>query len=307
MLTLSEIAELACDKVNRNDTDSLALCKKFVKRRYQLVYNSHLWKDSLEIVETNNDASDYSIAIMPRWMERVVSVKEGDENTLSVEEQSLFFRRDPGLIGRDGSCSAFHQIKPYFWPILLTNAYGITVTVDDDDAGRFFYLKDRSGHSTTVQFQAGLDEESAPVISLSSFDLDNLRITKDITTGQVALNVGPTLVILGPEDTSLRYERIRLLENPGETVNLMVLGKRRADLLEDDGDAPQVQGIDDALIAHAQADMLERDRQYAKAELKRKEANAQVKVAIDLERNQSASSFLITPASYYLIQNGDDI
>lgn len=310
MLTLGEMADLACEKVNKTDDDSLTLCKKFIRRRYKLIYNSYLWKDSLELAEgvvngsTANSQSN--IVIMPRWMERVVAVREGDANTLTVEEQSLFFKKDAGMIGRTGSCAGFHQIKPYWWPEFFEFDYLYFRSLNGADGGREVHIQDPENGS---RYSGELISTYEASFDLSVLEGSDLILTKDVTDGPVILWGDPagTQVSISGEDTSIRYERIRLIDDPGEDVELLVLGKRRAAELVEDFDVPAIQNIEDALIAHAQSDMLERDRQYAKAELKRAEAAMQIRSAIDQERNQSANIVQIVPVSYHTIYNGDDL
>lgn len=309
MLTLGEMADLACEKVNKTDDDSLALCKKFIRRRYKLIYNSYLWKDSLELAEgvTNGSTAfeQSNIVIMPRWMERVVAVREGDSNNLTVEEQSVFFKKDAAMIGRTGSCTGFHQIKPYWWPEFFEFDYLYFRSLNGDDGGREVHIQDPENGS---RYSGELISTYEASFDLSVLEGGDLIFTKDVTDGPVLLWGDPagTQVSISGEDTSIRYERIRLIDDPGEDVELLVLGKRRAAELVEDFDVPAIQNIEDALIAHAQSDMLERDRQYAKAELKRAEAAMQIRSAIDQERNQSANIVQIVPVSYHTIYNGDD-
>lgn len=308
-MNLGDMAELVCSKVGRTDSDSLTLCKTFLKRRYQLVYNQHMWKDSLDIAEIQSRLTEFgptNMPIMPRWMELVVAVRVGDSTTLSVEDQSLFFKRDPALFNRSGSSpDSFHQIRPYFFPFYLPSDGDIYIkSLNGGDDGKKVHLADTdSGIVRSVTLT------STYVSSISLEDIIEPKVTKDITNGPVSFgdtSEAEDFVIPGYE-TDVRFERIRLLQDPGETVTLLVLAKRRITSLSADSDSPIIQGIDDALIAHAQADMLENSRQYAKSESKRSEAVAQVKVAIDMEKNQSASVSRITPADYADIKNGDDI
>ncbi len=308
-MTLVEIAELVGEKVNKTDVDSIALIKRFVRRRYQLTYDSYLWKDSLDLATVSNNvhAGVYgptNSPIMPRWMERVVAVREGGDTNLTVEEQALFFKRDPALYGRVGSCSGFHQVRPYWWVEYDPSTDLYCYSVQGNDGGKKVYVRDNDSGA-----RGEMTLTSTLIQSKATEDYTDPYITKDATNGPVILyrENGGTEITMAGFETSLRYERIRLLDDPGEEVELLVLGKRRIVNLEFDSDAPIIQNIDDALIAHAQADMLERARQYAKAESKRKEASAQVQKAIDLENNQSAKISLLTPASYHNINNGDDI
>jgi hypothetical protein len=74
-----------------------------------------------------------------------------------------------------------------------------------------------------------------------------------------------------------------------------VLGKRRFRQMRLDSDAPMIRGLDNALIAFAIGDMLERSRQYAKAAAKQQEGTELLKVAVDTETNQSAYESRVIP------------
>ena len=60
--------------------------------------------------------------------------------------------------------------------------------------------------------------------------------------------------------------------------------------LTQDGDQPAIYNIDNALISFGEADMLARDRQYAKSQLMMQDGVAQVKVATNVEQSQAANN-----------------
>lgn len=82
----------------------------------------------------------------------------------------------------------------------------------------------------------------------------------------------PAVAVLQPGDTAAPIrQRIRLLQIPQTPPNgqqpftIRVLGKRTAPSFTDDLDQPGLTGVENCLIAFAQADMLQRERHYAKA------------------------------------------
>lgn len=81
-------------------------------------------------------------------------------------------------------------------------------------------------------------------------------------------------------------------------MTLGLVGKRKLQPMVLDTDSPMVRGIDNALLAFAQGDMLERSRQYQKAAAKNTEGSALIEGARDLERNQSAKDSRILPLVY---------
>jgi hypothetical protein len=76
---------------------------------------------------------------------------------------------------------------------------------------------------------------------------------------------------------------------------MIVVGKKRLRPLRNDYDEPQIRGIDNALIAFAEGDMLERSRQFGKAQIKFSEASSLLEIVRDLERGQSSAVSVLQP------------
>jgi hypothetical protein len=72
--------------------------------------------------------------------------------------------------------------------------------------------------------------------------------------------------------------------------------------MEGDLESPAIRGSENCLIAFAQADMLERDEQYGKAQAKLQEALVLLQQLKAVETVQQAHNVSITPAGGY----GDD-
>lgn len=103
----------------------------------------------------------------------------------------------------------------------------------------------------------------------------------------------PTNFINLPKNGS-GYARLRPVPTPLTAGTLYTLGKLKWVTLGD-SDTPCLRGIDNALLAFAEGDMLERGRQYAKAQAKYQEAAAQVSLMRDIEKGQQQSIATITP------------
>ena len=73
-----------------------------------------------------------------------------------------------------------------------------------------------------------------------------------------------------------------------------MLGKLKVTALGD-SDSPKINGIDNALLAYVEADMLEHVRQYGKAQVKQQEAAGQMMLVRDLETAQSARVSKLIP------------
>jgi len=67
-----------------NDPEDLVAAKDFISKRYELIYNSHLWKDTLVQVDVSVDPDDddnaLGIVLMPEVIDRVVAVRTADRS-----------------------------------------------------------------------------------------------------------------------------------------------------------------------------------------------------------------------------------
>ena len=48
-MTLLEIANYVCNLVGKTDSTSVTRCKEYVRQHHQLIYDSALWRESLEV------------------------------------------------------------------------------------------------------------------------------------------------------------------------------------------------------------------------------------------------------------------
>lgn len=103
----------------------------------------------------------------------------------------------------------------------------------------------------------------------------------------------PTSYVVLPKDSSGNAV-IKLIRKPNTAKTLLVLGKLKITALGDT-DSPKINGINNALLAYVEADMLEHVRQYGKAQAKLAEAAAQMAIMRDLETGQSAKETRIIP------------
>jgi len=96
--------------------------------------------------------------------------------------------------------------------------------------------------------------------------------------------------------------RIKLIPTPDQNGTLFILGKQQSRIRQLGEDAAitedmpfTIRGIDNALIAFTEGDLLEYSRQYAKAQAKFGEAASHVSVMKDMERNQQQQISRIIP------------
>lgn len=232
-MTLSDMASFITAKLNDTDASSVSTCKDFIKRRYELIWNSSLWLESVGAVSHAVAANDTSV-------------------TLS-EDPDWFYYPTSGTVASTAA------------------------RLDFPVAVRFIKTGDADGRElvngdwwTFFQFDPNAWENDA-----------SHRAT-------------PSGFVHLPKNAS-GYCRFKLVPTPDAAGTLFVLGKMKLTNLSGDTDSPTLRGVDNALIAYAEGDMLERSRQYGKAQAKYAEGAEHVRVMRDMERGQQQAHSRIVP------------
>jgi hypothetical protein len=302
-VNLGEMADLVCDKIGKSDATSLALCKRFIDRRYQLIYDSALWRDTLDIrsVET-----DQPYVWFDSDVGRVLAIRSGSDTEMSYGESSHLFRTDPSIFERTGTPVHFTHLPPAASPLFDYNTTTSIIAYSSSAEDVGVELRVRPGRTLNLVLGPGPDETvvlngTAPVSLVGSAQYYEMA-SKPVTVGTVTLAPAYGFddgllgnLDLGPNETHKVYPRVRIYPTPTTDTTLLCLCKLRRNALIDPLDAPILGNCEDAIMHLAQADMLERFRQYAKAEIKKQEARVELDKMRDLEKNQSAHITRIIP------------
>jgi hypothetical protein len=75
-MTFDDLRAQVCSKVGQIDSTSLSLCGDYLNSRYQMIYDSENWQDTLDFATAPTVIGESVIAI-PDALERVVSVRYG--------------------------------------------------------------------------------------------------------------------------------------------------------------------------------------------------------------------------------------
>lgn len=228
-MTLSELATFITSKLSDTDAASVAACKSYINRRYQMIWESALWTESLAVSTKAVTAGDASI-------------------TIDGAPTLTFYH------------SAVAPTAKIDFPVAMK----ITETGND---------------------------EATEVVNADWITFFQLDPNAWLDTS--SRRATPTNFINLPKDGS-GYCRIKPVPVPLVDGTLYVLGKLKWVELAD-ADTPSLRGIDNALLAFAEGDMLERARQYGKAQAKYGEAAANVKLMLDIEKGQQQSISRIIP------------
>ncbi|HVX56980.1 MAG TPA: hypothetical protein VHA37_04560 [Candidatus Saccharimonadales bacterium] len=309
-MILSDMVAFVCGKVNQTAAEDLAACRGFIQRRYEMIWNADLWKDSICQVTKALSAADplttTGHVLVPRAVERVLAVRTPDRQVPVIAPEVLW-RVDVDEFARTGTPFQFAPMAPVVWvrPPGLADQVQLLNSVQADSAVSVsLSYMDAAGEAYDVTLAPG----DAGAAALSGPPQEVLSFSKKATTGNVSLvsaaDNATVFARLGPTDTDfLTFRRLRLLDIPDQDTTLRILGKGRPAGFKGDNDSPRITGVTNCLLSFAQADMLERERQYGKAQSKLQEAVALLADLRLQETVQEAQNRRIMPDGGY----GEDV
>jgi hypothetical protein len=290
-MTRGELIDLACLKTHRTDDASRSEAGAYVKARYEMIWNAYLWRDALcEVLIPVNDVAQ--TMILPGIVDRVVNVVF-DAMPLSVEAMQIVYRAD------------FDRINSVRDPEKFTIQAPSAIAVDPDGSQLRFTADDAGAFGkVSIRGMSG-NEERSETISLNGlnyvFSVYEYDVVLALAKASAAYALHVTdvserpLLDLEASETARAFQRISLLSIPRSEKTISILAKRRCKPLVEESDSTELTGIDNAVLAMAIGDMLEGQRQYAKAQAKFSEAGELVAAMTRLEREQSASTTRIIP------------
>ena len=231
-MTLTELADFVTTKLSDTAVDSVTVCKDFVNRRYQMIWDSGLWTETMGVSSKAVAAEDTEITI--DGVPTITFYQSSSAPTTFVDfPVAMKFTetgKEDGIGLLNDSWMTFFQIDPNAWE-----------------------------------------------------NISNRR-------------ANPTNFINLPQDAS-GFCRIKPVPTPKSAGTVFVLGKLKWVELGAT-DTPALNGIDNALLAFVEGDMLERSRQYGKAQVKFTEAASHIQIMRDMEKGQRQSISRIIPYVY---------
>lgn len=282
-MNLATLASHVCNKVRQTDTEAVARCKEFISDRYNFIWAEGLWRDSIyqynihvETVTNGNcdiynnpDAGLAGHYLFPRVVDRVLSIRR-DDGELSIDTNERMFQSSPDLFAETGTPVRFTVMNP----AAFMNVNNQTLFVEIEDASdtnvpvTFTYI-DHNGERkiTTVNANGIFPSSGTAAIALATCIE---RVTKPATTGGVwIVDDAGTFGLKRFDAEETIYEptaHVLFTPAPDANVDMKALVKKKAMALTSDYDQPELRGVDNCLMAFAQGDMLQRARQYTKAD-----------------------------------------
>jgi hypothetical protein len=316
-MTLSDIASLITDKLGRTDTTSIAIAKRFINRRYQMIWDSTLWLESLATAFAHVQDRDVTISADPdvyyaggssSKIDRVLAATYSEADVEQITRITVF--SDYVLIYADANASRSVGDTVYVNGVpsqgvdfgsverSISGINGKQVVTELVTSSSFKVAKPSSisyaADFTSITGFLSPDANAFAEIQVSEW-WNHFRVDPGRMIDQGNSPQTPEGFIHLPKDAS-GNPRIRLLPTPPKEGLLHVLGKLKWVALGDN-DSPSVHGFDNILLAYGEGDMLERSRKYSKAQVKFQEAGELLAAARQQQAEQFASEIRIIPDS----------
>lgn len=118
-MNLSDIASYVTTKAQLLEADDVLACKQFVSKRYELLWNQYLWKDSLVMLNvsvdptTNADHAE-GIVLMPEEVDRVVALRSTNQQ-IRIQGLEYFYQTDFDKFSATGSACEFAILNPIWF------------------------------------------------------------------------------------------------------------------------------------------------------------------------------------------------
>ena len=336
-MTLAELANYITTKTQLVEPDDLAAAQLFLSKRYELIYNSYLWKDALTMMTvavnpaTNPDHA-LGIVLMPQQIDRVVALRTA-QSSVRVHGLEDFYRTDFNEFTQTGMTTGeFAMLDPVWFSCRPDPAF-----FADHAAGRIPSGSTLTGPNAFVTISSNNAADTAPIkvvwrdnndryvltapkpVTLTPGDgsgfLEVEAVFKPVTQGTVSvlsntpqpvadtdliINITSTLGSLAPASTrSPQHQRVRLFAIPTEPFSLMALGKKPFVPLDYATEKPLIKNLDNCLIAFGTADLLQRARQFGKAAQQMQEGAALLAELAKLEVLQATNNSRFVPDGGY--------
>lgn len=312
-MNLAELADLVCETVRKPDSDSVAACKTYLKRRDQMLWDGNLWRDSLfEFtssldpdaafdIQTNPLLADSGIVLLPRSIDRVLALRKSD-GVLPVQNMERFFMDTLDGFAQTGAPCEFALLSPVVWQfntvqkLWIYNAgEAVSVTVRAFDT--------ISGEVQTQTFAVTATPQIFQPVASIIPDVSTIEdVFKNTSFANISLAYGASIssltafsAILATETRMQKYQRVRLFPRPTSAISIRALVKRKYLPITDDYEEPRLRQAENVLIAYATGDMLRRSNKFGMANEAYAEGAALLAKLENIEFFQQAQRMQLVP------------
>lgn len=257
------------------------------------------------------------IVFLPTGIDKVVAVRTNDSDVAPIDRQDLF-RADLDDFSSTGSPVEFFDLPPCFaydYRADLGIFAGAESALDLGTKLRVVWINHRNEKVTDWLTVSGAFPPGEAALPDNQQNVDSngvagarqiIDIAYPVTNGVIwvmlkpsaAADVTVSYFIWGLYPSQRRADRripLRFVRIPTVATPYKALVKLAPSPLVDDLDSPSLLTVDNVLIAFAQSDMLERERQYGKAGLLKQEAIGLLEQFTRSERAQRAGIQKLSP------------
>jgi hypothetical protein len=217
-MTLTELVDYICTKSGMNSPEDQASARKFISKRYELIWNGYLWKDCLFGLDVAIDPSSNAdhaegIVLLPESVDRVVAVRT-DVQSVRVHGIEDYYRVDPDQFLRTGAPTEFSILDPVWFT--WRGFYGLKGAVDSSDVDTLGKLtwKDFNGER---HVQSGKLSDMLGVVSALPFpkQLNALGETFTFSTGNYSYIGEIPVTITTPTGNSFTADKMIVYQGNG--------------------------------------------------------------------------------------------
>jgi hypothetical protein len=292
-VTLSDYIDLTCAKLHRTDDASRREARKYIQSRYQMIYEGCPWRDVCAAMVV--PLATEQVTILPYLIDRVISVRWSNNFSLRNEQLWTVIQVDPNRFDQVGDPISFSIYSP---SAVAVSPSGHKLAMGTSTATSPFTISVYGAYQNQDREET-ISVANNSTIYLSATPYDEVySLSKSVNNADLAVSredSGAQLLYLRTFEKERTHQRLHFHSTPQNARSGLLLYKKSFKPLINDSDAPEIKGIDNALLSAAISDMLAGQRQYSKAQAQMSESVAMIAVMQDLERHQSANLVRIIP------------
>ena len=315
-MTTGEIAQFCCETVGDASSPMLDFAKRAIRLKYATLYDAHSWREAQRTL--NNvplDPALGGILFLPYDAEEVISLSFSYDGTnyarLTYRERDWIERFAASGNMLIGNLPWYYRAENFAWPQINP---GIMTFTTSDVSPFTVYIE-------------GTDQNDYPVVETLSLNATqgsgNQVLPSSVSTGHFyktvqSLSKGPTSLFLTvssaagqtinvpPGIDELIFTQLVLYPSPlftdnngnPQSVFVRTQIKLKPDALSNDMSVPRISHIWDALVEYTLSALYRKVRQVSKANDAEQKAQAHIKAAVNVEKNQSESRQQVVPTVY---------
>lgn len=206
----------------------------FLNLDYQQIYSSYPWRD---VKIFNLSVTTLSgIITLPQTVDSVRAVRSNDIALFPINEIKLNYIA-PEEFSSSGTAIRTMYELPHPVETQPTTASKLKFVSTHASDTSIIRIKGTSGGKT--EYENLTLNGMTSVTSFFSYT-EVLQITKAVTVGRIIISLADDTEIgyIQPEATNPRYERIKIIQDPGDGVTITLQCKRRFERLISDYDSP---------------------------------------------------------------------